>query len=302
MSRNSEKSQSSLHRFQAYKNQIGGVLESNPNLRPKSVKSCKSLPQAEKWRSVVLKEINGRLTRINDASLNDYQIRDINDELNKMIKELRSWEYHIKELGGVDYINVQTARLAGSPNFGALGYSLRGYKYFGRAKELEGVKEIIDFQRKQKLESQDLFNNKKSERAAKSKALKELEARAGPLYYGYLDEAGSGVDKVIETDLDVLIDQVNEALGDGVLENVVPREPVASRNEEVSELLTFERAKSKRIVRELRNKEREGGDVSDAGFLEINDDEFQIPSVEEIEALLVSRRKQALLERLKIQA
>ena len=37
------------------------------------------------------------------VSLNDFQIRDLNDEINRLMREKRHWEYRIKELGGPDY-------------------------------------------------------------------------------------------------------------------------------------------------------------------------------------------------------
>ena len=53
-------------------------------------KSVDSLPQAEKWRSTIIGEISVKLTKIQDPALNEYQIRDINDSLNKLFNEKRS--------------------------------------------------------------------------------------------------------------------------------------------------------------------------------------------------------------------
>ena len=37
------------------------------------------------------------------VSLSEFAVRDLNDEINKLIKEKGRWEWRIKELGGPDY-------------------------------------------------------------------------------------------------------------------------------------------------------------------------------------------------------
>jgi hypothetical protein len=37
------------------------------------------------------------------AGLGEFRIRDLNDEINKRLREKRHWEDRIKELGGPDY-------------------------------------------------------------------------------------------------------------------------------------------------------------------------------------------------------
>lgn len=37
------------------------------------------------------------------AGLSDFQIRDLNDEINKLMREKYRWEQQIRDLGGVDY-------------------------------------------------------------------------------------------------------------------------------------------------------------------------------------------------------
>ena len=38
------------------------------------------------------------------AGLGEFRIRDLNDEINKLLREKRHWEERIIELGGTDYI------------------------------------------------------------------------------------------------------------------------------------------------------------------------------------------------------
>lgn len=37
------------------------------------------------------------------AGLGEFRIRDLNDEINKLLREKGHWEFRIKELGGPDY-------------------------------------------------------------------------------------------------------------------------------------------------------------------------------------------------------
>lgn len=38
------------------------------------------------------------------AGLGEFRIRDLNDEINKLLREKGHWEVRIKELGGPDYV------------------------------------------------------------------------------------------------------------------------------------------------------------------------------------------------------
>lgn len=133
MSRNKEKAQSALNRYQAQLSKEAGVLDSDPSLRPKYIQSVDSLPQAEKWRQTVVTEISVKLTKINDPTLPEYEIRELNDSLNKLNREKRAWEYHIKELGGNDYISYGSQ---------IQGINIKGTRYYGRARELVEVKQL----------------------------------------------------------------------------------------------------------------------------------------------------------------
>lgn len=144
MSRNVEKAQSGLNRYHQDKLRESGVLESNPSLRPKVVQKVTSLPQAEKWRSIVLSEISVRLTRVQDLSKTESDIRQINDELNKLFKEKRAWEHHVKALGGPDYLKYG----ANMENTGENDPYNNGYRYYGRAKELSDVKQLLAAKRR----------------------------------------------------------------------------------------------------------------------------------------------------------
>lgn len=69
------------------------------------------------------------------AGLGEFRIRDLNDEINKLLREKRHWEDQIRELGGPDYFRVGPRML---DHEGREVPGNRGYRYFGAAKDLPG--------------------------------------------------------------------------------------------------------------------------------------------------------------------
>ncbi|KAG7666380.1 ISY1 [[Candida] subhashii] len=197
MSRNKEKAQSALNRFQAYKNKEAGILQSDPSLRPKYVQKVTSIPQAEKWRSTIISEISTKLARIQDPIINESTIRELNDELNQLFNQKRSWEYHIKNLGGNDYIHFGNdndltksgIRIRGG---GGDGSQSKGYRYFGRAKDLPDVKKLIEAQKQQRLQVKK--GGQKQQQVQEENNRKQ---RIDLSYYGYFDETNSEDDPLL---------------------------------------------------------------------------------------------------------
>lgn len=140
--RNSEKAQSMLFRFRASQAADLGIVDLGRTRRPKNITSVETIPVAEKWRGQVLKEISRKVTKIQDQSLSDYQLRDLNDEINKLMREKWVWERQIRQLGGPNYMRgpgvVTDDQGREVPGGG------KGYRYFGRARELPGVKEMFE--------------------------------------------------------------------------------------------------------------------------------------------------------------
>ncbi|WEW55945.1 NineTeen Complex (NTC) component [Emydomyces testavorans] len=131
-----------LFRFRAAQAADLGILDIGRTRRPKAITSVDSIPICEKWRGQVLKEISRKVTRIQDQSLSDYQIRDLNDEINKLMREKWMWEVQIRNLGGPNYTR------GGGRVYDEDGREIpgggKGYRYFGRARELPGVKEMFE--------------------------------------------------------------------------------------------------------------------------------------------------------------
>ncbi|KAF1991052.1 pre-mRNA splicing factor isy1 [Aulographum hederae CBS 113979] len=174
MARNSEKAQSMLFRFRESQAADLGILDINRTKRPKLITSIDSIPTCEKWRGQVLKEISRKVSKIQDPSLSDYQLRDLNDEINKLMREKWVWEKQIRSLGGPNYMRgggtIRDEEGREIPGGG------KGYQYFGRARELPGVKEMFE------------AAVKKPEREGKgdvSQAMRELRQRVDAGYFGY---------------------------------------------------------------------------------------------------------------------
>eukprot|EP00828_Plagiopyla_frontata_P024549 TRINITY_DN3134_c0_g2_i1.p2 TRINITY_DN3134_c0_g2~~TRINITY_DN3134_c0_g2_i1.p2 ORF type:complete len:238 (-),score=48.47 TRINITY_DN3134_c0_g2_i1:181-894(-) len=137
MARNEEKAQAMLNRWYTQRRE----LNVRPRLkRPAEVMDCNSLQEAETWRAQTIKEISKQVTLIQNAGLGENRIRTLNDEINKLFREKYSWEDRIAELGGPNY------REQSSKMFDSSGVELPssgGYKYFGAAKDLPGVRELF---------------------------------------------------------------------------------------------------------------------------------------------------------------
>ncbi|KOS16858.1 Pre-mRNA-splicing factor ISY1 [Escovopsis weberi] len=142
VARNSEKAQSMLFRFREAQAADLGIIDAGRTRRPKVITEVDSIQSCERWRGQVLKEISRKVSRIQDSALSDYQIRDLNDEINKLMREKHMWEVQIRNLGGPNYMR------GGGKMYDESGREIpgggKGYKYFGRARELPGVKELFE--------------------------------------------------------------------------------------------------------------------------------------------------------------
>ncbi|KAM1051841.1 hypothetical protein ACFX19_033920 [Malus domestica] len=100
MARNEEKAQSMLNRFIA--------LKAEENKKPKErrpylTSECRDLAEASRWRQQIMGEIGRKVAEIQNEALGEHRTRDLNDEINKLIREKVHWERWIVELGGPNY-------------------------------------------------------------------------------------------------------------------------------------------------------------------------------------------------------
>ena len=71
--------------------------------RPYLATECRDLNAADKWRQEILREIGKKVMEIQNAGLGEHRLRDLNDEINKLIREKGHWERQILKLGGPNY-------------------------------------------------------------------------------------------------------------------------------------------------------------------------------------------------------
>lgn len=160
-----------LYRFREAQAQSLG-LTPKPTRRPRLASSVTSLKECERWRGEVIREISRKVSKIQDFGLTDYEVRDLNDEINKLLREKGHWENQILSLGGANYKRGISSMLGGDAGASA---GKGGYKYFGRAKDLPGVKELFTGKNEEEGEGW---------RSEKYQRFKNLP----PSYYGDEDE------------------------------------------------------------------------------------------------------------------
>lgn len=160
-----------LFRFREAQAADLGIIDAGRTRRPKIITEVESIPSCEKWRGQVLKEISRKVSRIQEPVLSDYQIRDLNDEINKLMREKHMWEVQIRNLGGPNYMR------GGGRVYDEQGREVpgggKGYKYFGRAKELPGVKELFEAAASKGKQEKPLEESK------------EFRRNVDAAYYGY---------------------------------------------------------------------------------------------------------------------
>ncbi|KAI5993837.1 Isy1-like splicing factor [Pisolithus marmoratus] len=142
--------------------------------------TCKSLWECERWCGEIVREISWKVSKIQDSGLTDYEVRDLNDKINKLLGEKRHWENQIISLGGANY----RRNVLMLDNNGKEVPGMKGYKYFGHAKDLPWVCELFQSRKKEEEEENVTLNYYKK------------FMNQGPAYYGDLDEK-QGVDGVL---------------------------------------------------------------------------------------------------------
>ncbi|KAK5580671.1 hypothetical protein RB653_000694 [Dictyostelium firmibasis] len=168
MARNEEKAKSMLNRYL----QLKGNESRQEERRPYLSNECDSLFDAEKWRRQILKEITRGISEIQNSALDEYKIRDLNDHINKLVREKGHWERRILQLGGPNH------RALAPKVFDADGKEPLGagtYRYYGEAKNLPGVAELFE------KPEQTLYGTEKKTR-------QDLYKYVDSDYYGYRDD------------------------------------------------------------------------------------------------------------------
>lgn len=180
MARNEEKAQSMLNRFITLKAE---EKKKPKERRPYLASECRDLAEADRWRQQIMREIGRKVAEIQNEGLGEHRLRDLNDEINKLIREKSHWERRIVELGGPNYAkhSAKMTDLEGNiidvPNPSGRG---PGYRYFGAAKKLPGVRELFE----------------KPPELRKRRTRYDIYKRIDASYYGYRDEEDGILEKV----------------------------------------------------------------------------------------------------------
>ncbi|XP_058087670.1 uncharacterized protein LOC131234747 [Magnolia sinica] len=180
MARNEEKAQSMLNRFITLKNE---EKKKPKERRPFLASECRDLAEADKWRQQIMREIGRKVADIQNEGLGEHRLRDLNDEINKLIREKSHWERRIIELGGPNYAkhSAKMTDLEGNivdvPNPSGRG---PGYRYFGAAKKLPGVRELFE----------------KPPELKKRRSRYDIFKRIDASYYGYRDDEDGILEKL----------------------------------------------------------------------------------------------------------
>ena len=111
--------------------------------RPYLASQCEHLADAEYYRNQIVREITAGISQIQNVGMGEHALRDLNDDINKKMREKYHWNKRIHQLGGVDYNALERKRQIEEGDPQAMGGMGGAYRYFGAAKELPGVKEIL---------------------------------------------------------------------------------------------------------------------------------------------------------------
>lgn len=103
MARNSEKAMTTLARWRASHLEDKNKEQER---RPYLATECNDVKKAEKWRRQIIGEISRKMAQIQNAGLGEFKLRDMNDEINKLLREKGHWDDQIKALGGPDYKKI----------------------------------------------------------------------------------------------------------------------------------------------------------------------------------------------------
>lgn len=177
MARDSEKKDHMFAKWVRMKKEDAAVAagKNMDNRRPFLASECDSIKECEKWRGTIISEISHKMNALENVSIGENRLRELNDEVNKLVRTKGHWDKRIRELGGdpskyqrhhyeIDGVEVPGAR---------------GYKYYGCAKDLPGIK--------------DLFNQNEAERILERNNVRKRRGegapRLGAIYWGRTDDS-----------------------------------------------------------------------------------------------------------------
>lgn len=295
MARNSEKAMTALARWRDLKlAQEGGGSEKFTGIRkrPFLAEECTDVRSCKRWRREIVQEISQKMAQIQNAGLGEFRLRDLNDEINKLIREKRHWEKRIIKLGGPNYI-------MSNKMLDAEGKELmwnRGYKYFGATKDLPGVRDLFE------------PDPPKPMKKTRAEYMRYVDAH----YFGYMDEEDGQVtpleieaekrarEEALENyNMDVELATMKTADWD---KDIYTEENMKEELEEVLPSITAIPDAEKRDPKESNESNEEEKDQkmeeveSASGQKTVRAAHVPVPSQEEIKAAMLRKKKFELLK------
>eukprot|EP00477_Mikrocytos_mackini_P001846 GAHX01001998.1.p1 GENE.GAHX01001998.1~~GAHX01001998.1.p1 ORF type:complete len:166 (-),score=33.77 GAHX01001998.1:82-579(-) len=134
------------------------VKEKENSLQPKTLDRrsnpsfCTDLAFAERFRLELSEEISQRVMNIFNKSLTEEELTQQNIEINKLVKEKLNWETKIVDLAGPDYKDASSkirSELIKQNKLEQINFVVNKetgkveYYYFGDSKNMEGIKDKI---------------------------------------------------------------------------------------------------------------------------------------------------------------
>jgi pre-mRNA-splicing factor ISY1 len=225
--------------------------------RPFMASECTSLQAAEKWRLEIVREVSKKVAEIQNPAMEEHRIRDLNDDINRRIREKYHWERRIRELGGTNHGVVPGPEMME-------GVSIAGsqYMYFGAAKDLPGVR--------------DLFQTEAPEENIKKRAemLKGIDAD----YYGFRDEE-DGVLLRVEAEAE---------------KKMIADEVARHQDMERVKMMNMPRAVRQQLDDQRKKDAEEAASGPEEIVFRVH---VPVPSQREIEAAIVAKRKADIMSK-----
>lgn len=299
MARNSEKAMTALARWRDLKLQSeGGGSEKFTGVRrrPFLAEECSDIRSCKRWRREIVQEISQKMAQIQNAGLGEFRLRDLNDEINKLIREKRHWEHRILKLGGPNY--MMSNKMLDSE-----GKELqwnKGYKYFGASKDLPGVRELFE------------PDPPKPLKKTRAEYMRYVDAH----YFGYMDEEDGQVmpleaeaerrareEAIDNYTMDKELAAMKRTDGDDWDKDIYNEENMVEENPEVvasimKEGEEFKKPSEKKPEENIKKEDKKVEEVESAsGEKVVRAAHVPVPSQEEIKAAMLRKKKLELLQK-----
>jgi len=241
-------------------------LEGEAERRPYLATECNDVKQCERWRNQIIREIAKMVAQIQNSGLGEYRIRDMNDEINKRMREKRHWEDQILELGGPNYKKIGPRML---DHEGKEVPGNRGSRYYGAARDLPGVREL--FQTETVVEKRRLRG--------------QLFTHIDADYYGYRDE-----EDAILVPLEAEAEQ--QAIAQAMEEWEAKKAKGQAAKDDAMEDGEEDALYAAGIAADTAERDAEEVDIAE---MDAESAHVEVPTMEDMEQALLARKKELLM-------